>query len=170
MSKPVTNLLRKEVLELEDNTDSSEEVEWVADTNRINLRSSFRPKGVEKYVDKPVEDIADKLFVECLKIITSKLDNGTIEIVSMGINNLYTGLRAIDILLNKAKFLKDIEVRRVRRGTDYEKEDLEKPGQVIKFRSYLYGIMVVLRTTLSDDDLAKLTELLSLTTTNTAEE
>jgi hypothetical protein len=160
----IENLIRKESLELEDISSSKDDVEWVADTNRILIRSGFRPRGSDKWVDKPVQDIADKLYVQCLKILAAQLESGTIEIQAMGLNNVYTCLRATDILLTQAKFLDQVQILRVRRGTEYEKEDVENPGQTETWTSYLYGIMIVLQCTLDKKQLTQLLSLLGVST------
>lgn len=165
MTKQTSNIIRKELLELEDISTSKDDVEWVADTNRIVIRSGFRPRGFDKWVDKPVQDIADKLYVQSLKILAAQLDDPVIEIQAMGLNNVYTSLRAVDILLTQAKFLDQVQILRVRRGTEFEKEVLDEPGKTETWTSYLYGLVIVLQCTLSKSQLNQLLALLGVENT-----
>jgi DNA-binding protein len=157
-------IISKQVLQLEDLSDASkEDVERLPNTNIIKLRSGFMSRKLGQWIEKPVNDIADKLYVSSLQILAAGFDS--IVINGMGINNVYTALHAVDKLLTKARFLDQIDMKRIRRITvvtvEQPKQDNPSEMEQVSYDSPLYGILITLAPVINKDQLKMLIDILS---------
>jgi hypothetical protein len=157
-------IIEKEILELEDATEPSTDnsVEVVPKTNVILVRSGFMARKLKQWIDKPIDDVVNKLYVSALEILAAGFDDVVVQ--AMGISNVYTAMHAVDKLLGKAGFLKEVEVRRVRRPTIFTVEQKKRDSEeleTVQFTSYLYGVRITLLPTISPSEMKKLIKIIS---------